>query len=550
MRWLAALLVVGCLAAADSPFRVKYVASGAVYLDAGRDAGLAEGRRLTVKRLKPGEAELSASLVGEIVVTSVAASSAVCEIHSKKVDFEIGDLAFLSPQDAEMVRMLQASKNAHKYAQVVGFTEGDPIEEEARQYVPRPKLPEINRVRGTLGFEFNSIRDRDRNGFFNGAGPQSMQNGILLRADVTRINGSYWNLTGYWRGRFNSRTSGQQTLTDLLSRTYHIGMFYNNPQSKWVAGFGRLFVPYASSLNTIDGGYFGRRLNRIATAGIFAGSTPDPTAWNYDPRRQIAGAFTNFDAGSFENVRYTSTLGLAMTRLAWKAERQFAFFENGLFFKRYFSVYHNLEADQLVRGRLGNAEAGVVVSRSFLTARVQPHRIISFDLSHNYFRTVPTFDLRLLGTGLLDKLLFQGLSGGVRLDLPARISLYTNLGRSDRAGDARASWNRMYGLAFLNLLETGLRLDLRHSQFDSSFGRGRYDTVSLSRDIGERLRVDLQIGEQDFRSALTQQNRARFLNTTVDWFLLAHYYCGGGVTLYRGQVQNYDQIFFHLGYRF
>jgi hypothetical protein len=552
MRLMVMFLALAALAAAaDAPFHVRYVANGAVYLDAGRNAGLAEGHRLTVKRLKPGDPELSAKLVGEVVVMSIAASSAVCEIKSKEMEFETGDLAVLAPQDAEMVRMMQASKNAHKYAQVVSFTEGDPIEEEARQYVPRPPSPEVNRIRGMVGFEFNTIRDRDPNGFFAGSAPHSMQNGVVLRADITRINGSYWNLTGYWRGRMNSRASGgQQTLNDLLNRTYHIGLFYNNPQSRWVAGFGRLYLPYASSLNTIDGGYFGRRLSKVVTAGLFAGSTPDPTAWNYSPGRQIGGAFTNFDLGSFDSVRFTSTVGLAMTRLHWKAERQFAFFENGIFFKRYASLYHNLEADQLVKGRLGNTESGTVASRSFLTFRLQPHRIISFDLSHNYFRTIPTFDLRLIGTGLLDKLLFQGLSAGVRLELPARISLYTNLGKNKREGDARASLNYMYGLAFQNILHSGMRLDLRHSQFDSSFAKGRYDTVSVSRDISEKLRIDVQIGEQDFQSALTQQNRARFLNSTLDWFLFGHYSLGGGLTLYRGQVQNYDQIFFNLGYRF
>ena len=30
------------------------------------------------------------------------------------------------------------------------------------------------------------------------------QNGVVVRADVTRIAGTYWNFTGYWRGRLNS----------------------------------------------------------------------------------------------------------------------------------------------------------------------------------------------------------------------------------------------------------------------------------------------------------------------------------------------------------
>ena len=134
--------------------------------------------------------------------------------------------------------------------------------------------------------------------------------------------------------------------------------------------------------------------------GAFAGSTPDPTAWNYKPNRQIAGVFANTEIGKFENVRITSTVGLAVTRLGWKAERQFAFTESSFSYKQRVSLYHNLEADQLVPGRLGNTESGAAISSSFFTARFQPVSWLTLDVNHNYFRTIPTFDLVLVGTGL------------------------------------------------------------------------------------------------------------------------------------------------------
>ena len=157
---------------------------------------------------------------------------------------------------------------------------------------------------------------------------------------MTRIGGSYWNFTGYWRGRVNSRGRGpgQTTLIDLINRTYQIGLFYSNPQSKYVIGVGRLLLPWATSQNAIDGGYIARRLSRSVTAGVFGGSTPDPTAWNYDPNRQIGGAFVNFEAGTFEAVRFTSTEGVALTSVHWKPERRYMFTENGLFGRTPFPV--------------------------------------------------------------------------------------------------------------------------------------------------------------------------------------------------------------------
>src|SRR5579872_7156792 len=66
-------------------FEIRYVAADAVYINGGREAGLAEGYRLTIRRLKPGDAEMSAIDVAEITVMSVASNSAACEIKSKRM---------------------------------------------------------------------------------------------------------------------------------------------------------------------------------------------------------------------------------------------------------------------------------------------------------------------------------------------------------------------------------------------------------------------------------------------------------------------------------
>jgi hypothetical protein len=60
----------------------------------------------------------------------------------------------------------------------------------------------------------------------------------------------------------------------------------------------------------------------------------------------------------------------------------------------------------------------------------------------------------------------------------------------------------------------------------------------------------VQIGQQNVLSSFTAQNRARFLNGNLNYFLGKHYYLGMGMTVYRGGVENYRQSFVTLGYRF
>ncbi len=559
MLWLPVLLMLsspGIMLAAEqeglvqTKFLVKFVMPDSVYLEAGRDAGLAEGQHLTIRRENPDESGTTVGGTAEIRIVSVASSSAVAEILTSDLDIRPGDTAYLSAEDVAKLKLLQADRDSRKYPQVVTFTEGDPLDEEVREYIPRPPLPEVNRIQARVGLEYNSILDHS-------AGVDSSQVGFVLRADMTRLGGTYWNLSGYYRGRLTSRTTvaSRLTLNDLINRTYHLSLTYNNPASSWVAGFGRFYLPWAASLSTIDGGYLGRRIGTRATVGVFGGSAPDPTSWNYDPNRQMAGGFVNFEGGSFESFRYTTTAGLALTRVNWHPDRQFAFFETGVFYKQFLAIYHNLEADSLRNdippdNLTGWQSSGPVVSRNYLTVRVQPHRIISFDISENYFRNIPTFDSRLISTGLLDRYLFQGLSGSCRLEMPYRIGLYAGLGRSSRAGDSRSSWNQMYGVTFGRIWRTGIRADARYSKFDSSFGSGTYRSLFFTREIGDNIRIEVQAGQQTIVSSMTSEEFAWWLTANFDWFLGIHYFLGGGYTIYRGTVQDYDQWFVNLGYRF
>ena len=531
-------------------FKVKYVAEGVAYLAGGRSSGLSEGMKLEVREtdlpMQQGTiAEPSdPRVVAELEVVAVAETSAVTDIHTPKRAVKQGDLAYLSSGDVQALVQQRALSSTRKYPLVVAFTEDDPQDEEVRAELPRPPMPSVNRARGWIGF--------DHMGTISHGGPTmtSSDVGVVVRADITRINGTYWNLTGYWRGRMSSRSSSSQpTLQDLINRTYHLGMTYDNPNSRWVAGFGRLYLPWAPSLNTIDGGYFGARFGRGATAGIFAGSTPDPTSWNYNPDQRIGGAFINFQGGSYDDFYYASTSGIGISTLKWTVDRPFVFFENALSYKRYVSIYDSLQADS-PRGNPAVPAPGPGLSRNFLTVRLQVHPRLELDLNHNYFRDIPTFDPTLIGTGLLDKYLFQGFSVGARAEVAKQIFVYTDVGRSNRTGDAKNSWNQMFGVSFNRLPWLGLRADAHYSRFNSSFGNGSYKSLSLSRDFSDTLRLGILAGTQDYSSTLATNNRSRFLNGNAEWSFGSHYFVQGGLTVNRGGTLSYDQWLFTLGWRF
>lgn len=531
-------------------FHVRYVNSTDVYIDAGRDAGLDEGTKLVIKQAPTqtgnpiNETPLEPGILAKLTVISVASVSAVCHVEASAREITVGDTVALPQSEIEKLIGKNALGNTRKYPMVVSFTEGDPLDEEIRETIPQSPLPEVNQANGRIGFDFSTIQGLGSNTF------TSSVYGMLFRARITRIARTHWNLDGYWRGQFRSAaTPTQPTIQDLINRTYQMSLTYVNPDSPWLAGIGRLYLPWASSLEVIDGGYLAGQITDHNILGIFAGSTPDPTAWNYDPRRKLGGMFMNTHGGSFDHFRFSSTAGGGIQLLDWKTDRPFVFTENDISFKRLFSVYHSMQIDRPTANP-GTPALDFGIGQSLLSARFQVHRRVSLDLTHTYFRDVPTYDASLVGTGLLDKYLFQGINGGGRVEFPFRFTGYFTIGQSSTSTDTKDSGNKMYGASLARIWKTGVTIDARYSKFDSAFASGTYRTLTVSRDLGDWFRLNLQGGKQSFTSPLVTDNGNYFANLSLDTNLGAHYFFESGFTTQRGGSQNYNQWTAIFGYRF
>ena len=535
---------------ARTQFHIRYVNGSNVYIDGGRSAGLAEGTELVLKQdfTKPSNDKanipIEPGVIAKLKVISVATTSAICEVVASSRELAAEELVSLPEHELQKLIEKDTIGNTRQYPMVVSFSEGDPLDEEVRETIPRPPLPEVNERRGRIGFDVSTIQQLGQ--------PSSMSStyGMMVRADFTRLFGTYWNLNGYWRGSLQSHSyTSQSSLQDTINRTYLMSFSYINPGSHWTAGVGRLYLPWASSLEALDGVYVARKLSSTNVAGIFAGSTPDPTAWNYNPKRKIGGGFFNVHGGSFETFRYSSTAGLGVNTLGWTIDRPFLFTENDFSFKRYFSLYHSMQIDKpTANPSMPPVSPGV--GQSLLSARIQVHPRVIFDLTHTYFRDVPTYDPVLVGTGLLDKYLYQGFNGGARIQVPLHITGYFSLGKSSDSNDKKSSLNELFGATMSQIWKTGLQVDARYSKFDSSFASGTYRSMTLSRDLGERLRINLQGGRYAYSSTLATRNSSDFINFMFDTNLGSRFFLESAFTAQRGGNLNYNQTTTTLGYRF
>jgi hypothetical protein len=486
--------------------------------------------------------------IGAARVIGVATTSAILDVGASDREVQVGDWAELLAGDAERAR-----RNALSGPQNTVHAPSRPVEDEEAGS-PRPAGQSIRqtgadeeplaRTAGRIGFDYSGISS-------SGSTPgSSTQVGMSFQSDIKHVLGTHWNLEGYWRGRLNRHSQFQETTIDeSLNKTYTMELYYDNPRANWVAGMGRLYLPWAVSLDTVDGGYFGRKFRGGNTSGVFAGSTPDLTSWHYRPKQRIGGAFTNFEGGDYDGFHYSSTVGGGLTSIKWKLDRPFVFEESELSYKGKVSVYHSMIGDAPQGTSTHGIRPGAGVSHSYFTLHYQPSAAVSLDVYHNFFRDVPTALTPIVGTGLADKLLFRGISAGTRVRPNRYFTLYTTLGTSQKTGDAHRSLNESFGGTWNEIARTGLRGDFHYSRFDSNFGTGNYKVLAVSRQMTNRLFWNVQLGKQELTSSPTQNGYSDFLDDSLDINLGRHSYLQSGYTYVRGETMNYRQWYLSWGYR-
>ena len=543
----------------DSPasirqrFRIKFVSGTTAYIDGGSNAGLRVGMNLDILSAgaNPDADDQNQTPIGAARVVGTATTSAILQVNTPSGELKVGDWADLLPQDADAARKNVLTSPDNTLHAVARQIDDDDVSimgpSSGQSFRSRRTLAEATgtRTAGRIGLDYSGISSK-------GSTPgTSLMLGMSFQSDMRNILGTRWNLEGYWRGRINRHSQFQEpTIEDSLNKTYTMQLYYDNPQSRWVAGVGRLYLPWAVSLDTIDGGYLGHKFRLGNTSGVFAGSTPDLSSWHYRPDQRIAGIFTNFEGGDYDRFHYSSTTGAALSSIKWKLDRPFAFFENEISYKGQISAYHSLIVDSPQGVSTNGIRPGAGVSHSYFTLHYQPMPVVSFDLYHNFFRDVPTAATTIVGTGLVDKLLFQGVSAGTHIRPNRHFTLYTTLGTSTKTGDARRSLNEMFGATWNEIPRTGLRADYHYSKFNSNFGYGHYSVLSLSRQVTDRMFWNVQLGKQDIVSAHTLDCFSNFIDDSLDINLGRHSYLQSGYTYVKGDTMNYRQWYMSWGYRF
>lgn len=528
---LAALLVGGVAGAEDSPARpsalmVSYRSETAVYVSAGRAAGLAVGDRLAVMADKEKVAELEVAFLAE--------HSSSCTVISESRPVKPGD---------RLVR-LGAKQPAASAADGPREITVTPNERTGTVQAPTARREEAPRPRlyGGVSAGYGTFQDS------SGSGRDVTEQ--LARADVT--GRSLGGLPLDVRLRGSGRQIERENLgglavapSDSRHRLYEASIAWTPVNGRYAAAAGRLGAYPFGGLGYLDGVAGQLGVTPAVHLGAFAGRTPDaldvgvPSGAKYgafvrlgrrsgpSPGDFVVSAVREH-AGAEISREYVAQTGQVRSGRLWLYEAVEIDFNRGWRLER---------AGRSVDLSEARAQLGWRASHS---ADVS----VSYDRSRNYWTALTSG----IPTETFDRRLRQTFRGDLRVTRPGGLGFWTGASVRSEEGREDVSLAAYGGVRTPSV--ASLDLSFEGSYYDTPDASGALATVRAGRSLRGGHRLDLSYTANRYQAGASG-------STLSQWIRGSGYAQLPGGVFGRADLEYAIQDplpgvrgFFELGYRF
>lgn len=443
---------------ASLPFRVSYVSSEAVYVNAGKLSGLAAGDTLSVTR--------SGRAVASVVIVSVASHSAACRV------LETGRIAQVDDQVQLRAKAIDVS--------------GRPPTGGERGRVQRG----YDHVSGYLSFQNHWQRD------LTDSDLSWLQPSLNARLMVDRIGGRPISFRLRYRslGNFRSGTVSDRVGEDeWIHRLTEAALIFGDDEGHYRVGVGRVLVQEMGGIGYTDGVYTSVRVGDRYRVGGVAGTMPDLSNGGFRQDHQRAGLFVSRAAGAMARSHLATTLALSSSRVGPTANRDFVYLQNRYSYGANLSLYQSVEIDFNRQWRQDVAHERFSFSNLYLTGHANVGKWAMLDASFDAVKAIWTYEMINMSDSLFDDALSRGFDGALTLDLPLKIRLRTSMGRRfGQGGLPDIDFFSVYASS-RNLIRRGDFLMLRHSRSETATTLGQQPAASYQFPVGT-IRVSIGAG--------------------------------------------------------
>ncbi len=439
---------------------VTYISGSSIYVDAGREKGLAVGDRLTILR--------RSIPLGRGVVIAVSSNSSASQLLPPADSVAVGDSAIvfkivpLQPVQPAVARPAAAARGKANAAESDGMI-----------------------VHGRVGLQYAGAGALDSRLDFS-------QPSVLLRLDLSKMPGglsfSFYGRSSYdlaQRSSFSSE-SGRWGL-----RLFDMALAYDNPSAWYGFSVGRLTSRYVGGLGAFDGGQFFVRQGNLS-AGFVLGFQPDYHTSQIQTEQQKMAGFVNYAWGGDVFRSNNSTIAYGQQLFRGKLDRDFLYLQNTFNLGSTLFLYQSSEVD-LHDMKDSVRSPAFRLNNTFVTLSYMPVSWLTANAGYDATRNFLLFEsMKTFPDSLIDRELQQGFRLGASIRLPLRMSISGTANfRLQSAGGRPA---RTFGSSFRmgDIGGSEVNVGAQYLKIQGLYTYGDDVSVDIDRWIAQTIYVSLR----------------------------------------------------------
>ena len=515
---------------AQPDIRIHYLSADQVFLDQGRNKGLAVGDILEVRS--------AGKLLATLEITALTQNSAACTILRASEELSIGDPVFLKTK---------ATETLHKETAETEPSQRIRTRNPATREQPAP-IKQKKKFKGTVSLQYYQFSDRETpvNDF--------SQPGLRLNLRGNQLFNGNFSMRIKTRLRYteNNRPPGADRRgDDLRNRIYEASLTYGKEDARFTYRLGRIISNKFSGVGYIDGGLLETRIQKNLHLGVFAGTQPEWQHSDLRTRLQKTGLYAHFQRGTYQTKLFESTVALAGEYHGGTVNREFLYFRNRYVAGRLFQLFQSAEVEINRDWREQKAGNSLALTNLHLNGRFQIHPKANFTISYDDRQNYYTYELRNQDEQFFDSLSRKGLRGRFQI----RFSRYFNgsfhYGMRKRETDVNDSNYYGVNLYRRRLIDGTWSLNFKWNGFENPISEGSSPSLKIGKSFAnQKHTLYLAYSQYDYRYLFNQTTR------DSQWFRGEGYFTIGRQFFLSGQLEYNSgddiegyRLFFNFGYR-
>lgn len=482
--------------AALATAHVIYLTGGSVYIDAGRDQGVAIADTARVTR--------DGTTVALLRVAFVSTSKASCDTLRVDSPIRVGDVVRYLARGAAAAGAgagtspdtTAADTSGAARAGVRAGPPGSTTGSAASPAVPAA-WRRVPPVRGRVGLGLVTVPSA-------GGGPGYTQPSLTLRMDGSAAAGAPIDFSIDVRGHRTYHGGAE----DGAARVYRLSTAIRDDASTRRLSLGRQPLPVSSSASLIDGALVQMDGKRVS-AGVFSGLEPAPGGYDFSTDLVQSGGFLQLRNVPGSAARWAATTGFVDSRHGADVNRDFAFAQASYFDRRLmFSASQEMDVNGGWKRAMG--EPALSFTSTFATARAEIARGVVLDGGFDNRRNVRLLrDRETPETEFDDRYREGGWLGG-SVD-PIRDLRLSASGRVRSGGSTGAAWTYSGSMEAFRLTSLQGIVRVRTSRVTSDIERGWLHSLGVEAAPWAAVRAGVTAGTQRFTEVESGGRRS------IDW---------------------------------